>query len=254
MKNEIRTISVLLAALTLGACVTVPPTGAPVRDDKKLVDTLTQLGAGYMERGELDVANHELEHALSINPDDSQANNIMGLLQARFKNDKKAEKYFRKSISEQPDNSDAQNNYGVFLCEHGRLKESEEHFKDALANPLYPTPELANVNAGLCFMKLPEPKRAENYFRAALENNPGQPVALYYMAKISFDQGNLLQARGFIQRYFTVAKDSPAPLLLAVRIERALGARNSSASYALRLRSLFPGSPEAKELRTLSRR
>jgi len=40
-------------------------------------------------------------------------------------------------------------------------------------------------------------------------------------------------------------------LLLAFRIERALGAKDAQASYALRLRGKFPDSAEAKQLRTL---
>jgi len=252
MKHAAQSIFVVLFALTLAACVTVREGNESTKDNKALVVTLTELGAGYMERGELDVANHELEHALSIDPDNSQANNIMGLLQARLKQYKKAEQHFRRAVSEQPDNSDAQNNFGVFLCQQGRLNEADEHFKAALANPLYRTPDLANINAGICLMKMPEPVRAEKYFRAALDANPNQPVALYYMAKISFDQGKALSARAFIRRYFALAKDTPEALLLAVRIERALRARNTAASYALRLRSLFPASPEAKQLRTFA--
>ncbi len=251
MKPVTRGIAAVAFSLLLGACVTVQPNGA-TKNNKQLVATLTQLGAGYMARGELDVAHHELTHALEIDPDDSQANNIMGLLYARLKDDRKAEQHFRRAISSQPGNSDAQNNYGVFLCNRGRLKAAEKHFSLALENPLYKTPELANMNAGICYMKMPDPLGAEKHFRAALGIKPKLPLALYYMAKITFDQGQPLPARGYIRRYFKVAHDEPQPLLLAVRIERALGARNAAASYALRLRSLFPDSPEATQLRTLT--
>jgi len=60
--------------------------------------------------------------------------------------------------------------------------------------------------------------------------------------------GKRLPARGFIERYFQSAEDTPESLLLAVRIERALGNKNAEASYALRLRSKFPASPEAGQL------
>ncbi len=242
---------IVLSVLALSACATTSEKQSEAKK-QQLVTTLTALGAGYMERGQMDVAHHELKHALSIDPDNSQANNVMAVLQARLGESKKADAYFRKSISAQPDNSDAQNNYGMFLCQQGRLNDAIEHFKSALANPLYSTPGRANLNAGLCLMKMPEPERAEKYFRATLESDPKQPVALYFMSKINFDQGRPLTARGYIQRYFRVAKDSPMALLLAVQIERALGARNAAASYAFRLRSLFPSSPEAKQLRALA--
>ncbi len=250
MKPLIRGVAAIAFSLLLGACVTVHP-GRPATNKKQLVATLTQLGAGYMARGEFDVAHHVLKHALEINPDDSQANNIMGLLYAQLKDDRKAEKHFRKAISVQPDNSDAQNNFGVFLCQRGHIKSAAKHFNAALANPLYKTPELANLNAGVCYMKIPDALTAERYFRAALSINPKLPLALYYMAKISFDQGQMLSARGYIRRYFKAAKASPEPLLLAVRIERALGDGNAAANYALSLRGLFPDSPEARQLRAL---
>ncbi|MHB8347308.1 MAG: type IV pilus biogenesis/stability protein PilW [Acidiferrobacterales bacterium] len=250
MKTVIRGVAAAAFSLLLGACVTVK-TGAPPPDNKQLVATLTQLAVGYMERGEFDVAHHELKHALEIEPDNSQANNILGLLYARLKDDSKAEKYFRRATSAQPDNSDAQNNFGVFLCDRGRIKSAEKHFKAALMNPLYKTPELAETNAGVCYMKIPDPLRAEKHFRVALGINPRLQLPLYYMAKISFDQGQLLPARGFIRRYFKVAKQNPQALLLAVRIERALGDHNAAASYAIDLRGLFPDSSEAQQLRAM---
>src|SRR5713226_10101407 len=95
----------LLVSVLLIAC-------ADKLDENKRAELLrirTDLGAGYLERNQLDIANQELQKAFAINSNDSQANNIMGLLQARMKNYDKADKYFRKAISAQPDNSDAQN-------------------------------------------------------------------------------------------------------------------------------------------------
>ena len=71
------------------------------------------------------------------------------------------------------------------------------------------------------------------------------------MAKISYDSGKTYSARGFIQRFFEVADDTPESLLLAVKIEGKLRAKDAEASYALRLRGKFPDSPAAQELRKL---
>jgi type IV pilus assembly protein PilF len=101
-------------------------------------------------------------------------------------------------------------------------------------------------------MKKPLPSAAEKYFREALSINPKLPGALYQMAKISLDSGNRLPARGFIERYFQAADDTPEALLLAVKIERALKNKNAEASYALRLRNKFPNSPETEKLHGIS--
>lgn len=218
------------------------------------VQTLTQLGANYLSRNQLAIAQQELERALALDPDDSQANHIMGLLQIRLKRDDLADEYFRRAISEQPQNSDARNSYGVFLCERGRLDEADAQFSVAIKEPLYKSPEQASLNAGVCRLKKPDKQAAARYFRITLKHDPRQSLALLHMARLSFEAGETLAARGFMQRYFEVGQDSPEALLLGFRIERSLGAKDTQASYALRLRGKFPNSAEAKQLRTLTGR
>jgi len=74
------------------------------------------------------------------------------------------------------------------------------------------------------------------------------------MALISFESGESLAARGFMQRFFEASQDSPESLLLAVKIEKALGARDAQANYAFRLRGKFPNSEEAKQLAKITGR
>jgi type IV pilus assembly protein PilF len=241
----------VLAGLLIGGCASQAERTAEAEKLNKRVTTQTQLGATYLTRNQLDVAQQELERALELNPDDSQANHIMGLLQIRLKNDAKAEQYFRHAVSEDPNNSDARNSYGAFLCERGRLDEADVQFRAAIKNPLYKTPEQASLNAGICQLKKPDKNAAAGYFRTVLRYNPNQPQALLELAHFSFETGEMLSARGFMQRYFEVSTDTPETLLLAFRIERALGAKDAQATYALRLRGKFPESAEAKQLRTL---
>jgi type IV pilus assembly protein PilF len=247
-------VLLVLASLLIGGCATQAEREEKAAKLGKRVEIHTQLGATYLSRNQLDIAQQELERALDINSDDSQANHIMGLLQIRLKQDGKAEQYFRRAVGEQPENPDARNSYGVFLCERGRLDEADEQFRAAIKNPLYKSPEQASVNAGLCQLKKPDQHAAATYFRTALTHNPRQPQALLNMARYSFENGEALPARGFMQRYFEVATDTAEVLLLAFRIERALGDKNAQATYALRLRGKFPQSAEARQLRTLTGR
>lgn len=247
-------VLLILASLLIAGCASQAEREEKAAKLDKRVEIHTQLGASYLSRNQLDIAQQELERALDINSDDSQANHIMGLLQIRLKQDDKAERYFRRAVGEQPENPDARNSYGVFLCERGRLDEADEQFRAAIKNPLYKTPEQASLNAGLCRLKKPDRHAAAAYFRTALGHNPRQPQALLHMARYSFEDGKALSARGFMQRYFEVAADTPEVLLLAFRIERALGDKNAQATYALRLRGKFPQSAEARQLRTLTGR
>ncbi len=235
------------AAVALGGCVSEERLAEEARSAKR-VEIHTQLGAGYIQRHQLDIALQELEQALALDPGNSQANNVMGLLQVRLNNEGAAERHFRQAIDAQPSNAEAHNNFGVFLCERGRLEDAMRHFNEALANPLYKTPELANVNAGTCLMRRAAPQGAAQYFRTALRINPKTPQALAGLARISHEAGEHLSARGFLQRYFETGPESPETLLLAVRVEQALGNADAQNGYAARLRSKFPDSPEAKQL------
>lgn len=244
----------LIAILLVGMLAGCAGQRAEAERKARLIDLHTQLGAGYMQRNQYDVAQQELTQALAIDAGAPQANNMMALLQIRLKDTVKAEEHFKRALARNPQHSEVLNNYGTFLCEQGRYDQAEDKFKKALTDPLYPTPELANLNAGLCLMRKPAPRAAEKYFRAALDIHPRLAPALLQMARISFDSGQTLSARGYMQRYLEAAKDSPESLLLAVQIEQALGNKDMQASYALRLSGKYPESPEAKRVKQLQSR
>ena len=252
--SRFRFFAILLAVagLFLNGCTSQAERAEKATRHGKRVEIHTQLGASYLSRNQLEIAQQELERALALNSDDSQANHIMGLLQIRLKRDDKADDYLQRAVREQPENSDARNSYGVFLCERGKLDEADQQFRAAINNPLYKTPEQASLNAGICQLQKGNKSAASDYFRTTLKHNPRQQQALLHMARLSFETREMLAGRGFMQRYFEVAQDSPEALLLAFRIERALGAKDAQASYALRLRGKFPESTEAKQLRTLT--
>jgi type IV pilus assembly protein PilF len=65
---------------------------------------------------------------------------------------------------------------------------------------------------------------------------------------MSFADGRVQEARTFLNRYMQAAPPTPEVLWLGVRIERALGDRQSEATYVQQLRRLFPGAPETQLL------
>jgi type IV pilus assembly protein PilF len=140
------------------------------------------------------------------------------------------------------------NLYGAFLCRNDREEEAERYFAQAAKDRRYRTPEVALTNAGVCLLRKPDPDSAEAYFRQALVANPRFADALWHMSRLSFERGNYLQARAFIQRYAEVGAMSPAALWLGVRLERELGDGEAAARYAERLKQEFPASDEARQL------
>lgn len=248
----LRVFGAILIVIMLASCASSEEKAALEARIQNVIILNTQLAAAYLQRGQPEVAMDNITKALTLAPDDPQANNVMALIQWRLKNFEDADKNFKTALKGAPNNSEIRNNYGAFLCERVEIDEAVEQFRLALTDPLYPTPAQANLNAGLCLMKKPAPMDAEVYFREALRINPKLPEALYRMAEISYGSGRTYSARGFLQRFFQVAEDTPQSLLLAVRIEGILGYKDAEASYALRLKGKFPNSPEAQQVRGLT--
>jgi type IV pilus assembly protein PilF len=164
-----------------------------------------------------------------------------------LKEDGKAEKNFRQALQIDPSSSEAKNNYGMFLCQRGREKEGIQQLMGALKNPLYPTPEIAYKNAGLCARKAGDTKAAEGYFIQALKLNPKQPQALYSLAEIDYLRDDVAGAKQYMSRYFTAVENpGPEALWLGARVERKLGDRTALANYGMQLRRRYPSAPETK--------
>lgn len=242
----------------VSACVTVPSEGRLTRDKKlKLAEARTLSGIAYLRAGKFNIAFQDFQLALKMNPRHSMANNYMAVLKWRYKAYEEAEKHFRKAVTYDPNNAFAFTNYGSFLCARGKIDKAIDAFKRAIANPLYnDRAAIANESAGICLMRKPDPAEAEKFFRVALAAVPRLPKSLYFMAKITYQNGRTLSARGFIQRYMEISRKRPTPeaLLLAVKIERVAGHGDRAASYAFRLRNLYPESNETRELKKLGKR
>ncbi|MEO5574116.1 MAG: type IV pilus biogenesis/stability protein PilW [Gammaproteobacteria bacterium] len=247
-----RYIAYLCLAVSLSACAATntkntAQTNAGDRPDT-LAETNVKLGIGYLQQGRRDLALSKLQRALEISPNLASAHNAIAIVYEQLGQLDEAEQHYLKAVSLSPKDSNSLNNYGTFLCKRNELAKAEQYFLRALENPLYATPALAYENAGLCAQRVPNTVKAEKYFRDALQINPRLSGSLYQMAVISFDRGEYLPARAYLQRYAAVAQHTSQSLWLGVRIEQMLGDKNAISSYALQLRSTYPDSDEARLL------
>jgi len=208
------------------------------------------LAGNYLQRGQLDVAIGEIDKALALDNNNKAANYIMALIQIRLRKPEEAEPYFKKAIAEPDPVPSAQNDYANWLCKRERYKEAEDLYRSLLGNVLYKSNGRLLMNVGACFNKQEKYKEAENAMRQSLRINPNSAVALQEMAKIIYKKDKPLETRGWYQRYFqTGAVAGPEILYIAYKTEMTLGDKNASASYALKLRSKYPRSSQAKKLK-----
>ena len=238
----------VLAVLTVAlaaACSNTPERKANLREAARIN---VSLGAGYLNQGDVDLANEKLVKALQQAPDLPEAHWTYALLQMRLQNYEAAEQHFKKALELDPNDSRGHNNYGIFLCERGRHADAIQQFLKAAADPLYDAIPAAYVNAGVCAEKIPDPAAAERYLLQALEHDPNFPQALLKLAGLMLDQGRIQEAATYLQRYEAVSRPTAESLLLGYRLARARGDHAAARRYGGVLVKQFPDSPQAQEV------
>jgi len=241
-----RAALVLSVAWLLGGCVSNQPKEMSQPD--RAAEINLRLAADYLAKGNLMAAKEKIDKALEQNSRNADAHAVAALLYDRLNDPAKAESSFQRALSLDAKNPNIMNNYAAVLCKNGRYDRGEKYALEAAGNPLYKTPELAYMNAGICQRQAGNLPRAEEHYRRALNIKPRLPGALFEMAEVELSQASYLPARAFLERYLEVNKTSPATLWLGVRIERGLGNTTGANNYAARLKNEYPTAVETKEL------
>lgn len=217
-------------------------------DARQRAKVHAELGALYMQRGNMGVALEEARIALSADPGYAPAHNLMGLVYMQLHEDGPAEKSFGQALALAPSDPEINNSFGWFLCQTGREQRAMPYFLSAIKSPLYATPSMPYTNAGICSLRLKDDKAAEEYFMRALRLDGNNDRALFFLADIYFRQGKVAVARQHLADLHKLTESSPESLWLAVRIERKMGDREAEARFASQLRRKFPGTPEQQKL------
>jgi type IV pilus assembly protein PilF len=239
----------LFSMLSLAACVSQQQQVRDTENTKARARAHTDLGAVYYQNKQYEIALEEFTEATRIDPTFALAYNGLGLVHSTLGQYDIADANFRKSIELEPTNSESHNNYGSFLCSRGRYDESIKEFLTAVKNPLYATPAVAYSNAGICSLRKQDYANGEAYLQKSLQINPLNSSAAYQVAQLQFSRSNAAQAKVTLQNAL-LTEPSPEILWLAIQIERALGAKDAEASYALELRRKYPTSEQAKLLQS----
>lgn len=216
--------------------------------NKEAADYNARLGAEYLRKNRLDLAEDKLSRALSQNPSSSEANHYYALLQNRLGDKTKANRHFQKAIWLDKDNPDIHNNYGSFLCQEGQYDQAVSEFKKALEDPLYKTPEYAYTNAGVCLRRANKLEEAEQYLREALKKNDKYAPALLEMAEIMAQNKTYAKAQAFLYRYDEMAPATAESLHLCYKVNESLQDKEEKERCRNALLSTYPDSDAAKDI------
>ncbi len=248
--NTARLALLCAAVVVLTACA---GSGGTVNDRASASEAAVanmNLGAGYLRQGNYELAIERLQRALAQDPRLVQAHTTIALAYDQVGRQNEAETHHRRATQLAPTNGAAANAYAAFLCSRqNRWADAEPYFRRAAADANYGTPEVALTNAGICARDAGQVEAAEQNFRAALARNPRYAEALLNMMELTYQSGDYLQTRAFVQRYLD-ARPATAPVLLTcVNTERALNNAVAADRCEAQLRSAFAGSPELQQLR-----
>ena len=240
---------VCLAGCQSGGGTRVGDTQGEKRQDAAQVRV--ELGQRYMQQGKLELALDNLQKALQYDDKYVDAHTVIAVLYERIGNAEEAGKHYKRAVELAPKSGDTNNNYGQFLCAEGQYDEAQKYYAQAMRDPFYKTPAVLYANAGVCLVDHGGGLRLDDAqvdFRRALEVDPNNALALYYMAKLLYLKNDFFHARAFIQRFEALGHADPAALLLARNIEVKLGHTDSARTYADRLRKDFPDSEQTHSL------
>ncbi|MGD0490665.1 MAG: type IV pilus biogenesis/stability protein PilW [Steroidobacteraceae bacterium] len=246
--------AVFLALFVLTGCHPAPPVyQQPDRYKKpepaQAAVANMQMALEYMRLNDLAHARDRIERALTEAPSNPSVQETAGLVYERLEEKAKAQHAFSAAARLGKDDPAIQNSYAGFLCRNGKTAAGEKLFLEVARSPLYQTPEVALLNAGVCVGGAGDMVDAERYFNRALTIKPNMPEALLELGNIALSRGDSKDALDYVQRYLAVNPAIPEVLLLGVRADRKLGDSTGAAVFAHRIQTEFPNSEQAQILR-----
>jgi type IV pilus assembly protein PilF len=251
--SSLKMLAIVLGCCWLAACMQTRETH-PQKFKKAtpevIAETDMQLAIEFLKEGKMTESRDAIERALAENPASANVQMTAGLIYERLNDERKAERAYSTGYRLGKDDPNIQNNYAGYLCRSGKAPEGEKLFAQVAHSPLYQTPEVALVNAGVCVRSTGDMVDAEKYFNQALAIRPNMPEAMLQLGNIALDNGDAAQAREIVQRYLAVNVPTAEVLWLGVRAARKLGDSASAAAYARRVQTEFPDSEQAKMMRS----
>ena len=191
-----------MPAIMLGGCAGKHENPAQVA---KRAEIHFQLGVDAINRGNLPKAFDELLTAEKLDPKRADIQAMLGYAWMLRGDMDKAETWFKRAVRHHPDSS-IWTNYGVLMLRMKKPKRAEEYFRKALDDPRYPHPDIAYIDLGDALLMQGRFNEAIAAYRQARAINPLQEFSRLKEADAYLRYDRPAYARAL---YETILRDKP---------------------------------------------
>lgn len=244
----------LVMSAILSACTTTydaPKWSSPSTNDNPVQSSDSerarirlQLAISYFQQDQLPTSLKEINNALAMDPNLTDAYAVRALVYMQMHDDNLAEQDFLRVLNKAPNNPENINNYAWFLCLNGREKQAMGMFEQVIKDRTYTQPVKALNNAGLCSLKMKNDGLAATYFAQSFRLDANNPTTNLNLAHISYKKQDWKDAQFYVNRLIKAEAYTPEIIWLAIKTSHKLNDRAAESSLAAQLRRRYPDSNE----------
>ncbi|MGA8554534.1 MAG: tetratricopeptide repeat protein, partial [Candidatus Acidiferrales bacterium] len=205
------------------------------------VRTLGDMGAGEVQKENLEKAIEQFQQILKLEPDDSYSELWLARLY-RFENKhSEAEKVLRDLLQRDPSSGPGLEQLSQLLMDEGRSQEAVKILSDAASDSS--SPEVYDL-LGDAYSQEKEYGKAEEAYRKAVEEDPDDPGHLHGLAQALMAEDKYAEALEQFKRLSEIEPGTAENYLRMAQLYRRLGKFDEAESSLLRAKQLSPGSLE----------
>lgn len=183
-----------------------------------------QKSQGYYQEGVAGLSGDRqkafvsFQKSVQLNPANKEARYALGHLYVLQGKLPYAEEQFRAAIKIDETYSEAHTYLGQVLANQDRWDEAIQSYRQALANPLYPTPDLARFHLGRALAHQGDLQGSTEALEdAASASPPSVPPAMTHLelGRVYYKLGYTTRAREMLKKVATLDKDKGGELTMA---------------------------------------
>ena len=201
--RTVRTVVGLTFVAGLLGCATLS------EQDLRQVNASRDLGAMYLERGQVELAIREYRRALSIDRRDAESHFGIGEAYRRKRAYDLAEKHMRRALRYDPMQSEARLNLGALYIIQERWADAIRENQILVDDPTFLFPERALVNLGWAEYKSGDLASAERDLREAVRTNERSIQANLNLAIVLQENNDHVQAATHLEKVLAILRDRP---------------------------------------------